>query len=270
MIFSMISSACPLLLCALGALFTEYAGILAMFIDGLLTFSSFMFYFFTIITGSSFFAAFLTIIFAAGLVLGLSFIVEKTKANPFMAGIGMNLLFSSLTSLFSSLFFHTQGVLYSPDFSFKPITVNAVSIPVTIALIIAAALFLKFTRAGVYFRITGSDCDVLEAKGVHPSIYRIFSWVIAATFTGIAGIFLSMRISSFVPNIASGRGWMALAAVFLGRKKIWKISLFTLIFCAADILSSSIQNFIPSIPSAFLLSFPYLIAVALACLSKDR
>ena len=269
MFFNMIASSTPLLLCALGALFTEYAGILAMFIDGLLSFSSFLFYFFTILSGSSFAGAALTIITATTLVFAFSIIVEKTKANPFIAGLGMNLFFTSLTSLISSLYFKTRGVLYSPDFQFMPVKVSIISIIVSIILIAAAIYLLKYTQTGVYFRITGSDAQVLEAKGVHPSLYRVFSWTIAAFFTAVAGIFLSAKISSFVPNIASGRGWMALAAVFLGRKKIWKITLFTIIFCAADIFSANIQNFIPSIPSSILLSFPYLIAVLLACVSKD-
>ena len=265
----MISSACPLLLCATGALFTEFAGILAMFIDGLLSFSAFLFYFFSILTGSPFLSAILTILSSATLVFVLSLIVEKSKANPFVAGIGMNLLFTSLTSLISSAYFKTRGVLYSENFSFRPATISTISILITIILITAVFFFLKYTRPGVYFRITGSDAQVLEAKGVHPSFYRISSWTISAFFTAIAGIFLCAKISSFVPNIASGRGWMALAAVFLGRKKIWKISLFTFIFCAADIFSTTIQNFIPQIPSSFLLSFPYMIAILLACISKE-
>ncbi len=264
----MISSACPLLLCAVGALFSEYAGILAMFIDGLLSFSAFLFYFYTIFTSSVFTAIILTIISSSGLVFILSLIVEKTKANPFVAGIGMNLFFTSLSSLISSLYFKTRGVLYSQDFSFRPADINIISIITSLILISAVFFFLKYTRQGIYFRITGSDSQVLEAKGVHPSFYRISSWTIAAFFTSIAGIFLCARISSFVPNIASGRGWMALAAVFLGHKKIWKISIFTIIFCAADIFSTTIQNYIPQIPSSFLLSFPYLIAILLACLPK--
>lgn len=266
MIFNMIASSTPLLLCALGALFSEYAGILAMFIDGLLNFSAFLFYFFAVTTGSPIAASALTIASITVAVLILAFIIEKTKANPFVAGLGMNLFFTSLTSLISSLYFKTRGVLYSQAFQFTPRNVSIISIIVTILLTLAAIYFLKYTQKGIYLRITGSDSHVLEAKGVHASIYRISSWVISSGFTAVAGIFLCAKISSFVPNISSGRGWMALAAVFLGRKKIWKISLFTLIFCAADIFSTNIQNFIPSIPSSILLSFPYLIAIILSCL----
>ena len=43
---------CPLLLAATGALFSEYAGCLALFMDGLISFSGFLTYAFTVATGS--------------------------------------------------------------------------------------------------------------------------------------------------------------------------------------------------------------------------
>ena len=50
---SLLSYSCPLILCSLGALFTEYAGCLALFLDGLVSFSAFLFYALTVGTGSA-------------------------------------------------------------------------------------------------------------------------------------------------------------------------------------------------------------------------
>ena len=45
----MISFSCPLLLCSMGALFSDYAGILAIFLEGLICFSAYLMFFFILI-----------------------------------------------------------------------------------------------------------------------------------------------------------------------------------------------------------------------------
>ena len=101
------------------------------------------------------------------------------------------------------------------------------------------------------------------AKGCSPVKFRILAWNIATFYGCISGCFLVLRIGSFVPNIASGRGWMALAAVFLGQKKYWKIITSVVIFCATDYLSSNIQNYTQAIPQYLLLALPYIICILL-------
>ena len=126
-----------------------------------------------------------------------------------------------------------------------------------------AVVFLKYSRDGLYLRVTGSDADVLKAKGVNPENLRSLSWCLAALYAALAGILLTLRLSSFVPNISSGRGWMALAAVFLGKKKPLRIVAAVIIFCLADIFSANIQNYITGIPTSLLISLPYLVSLLL-------
>lgn len=253
------SSACPLILCSFGALCSEYAGSLALFIEGLICFSGFLAYTFTVFTGSPFLGCMLAVISSILIIMIFSLLIEKCSGNKFIAGLALNLLFAALTSVFSSIIFGTQGVLTNPKFSFNVTTVKIISIVVTILISGTTIFFLSFTKPGIYLRITGSDNNVLVAKGVKTDFYRIFSWCATAFFSSIAGCLLVFRISSFVPNISSGRGWMALAAVYIGKEKPWKIILAVIIFCAVDILASNLQNFIPSIPSSILLALPYLI-----------
>lgn len=261
MFFSILYSSCPLLLCSIGALFSEYAGILALFMDGLITFSAFLTFLFTTLTHSIVAGCFISAAVSVLLIFLFALLLELFNANRFIAAMAMNLLFSSLPSFLSFVIFKTRGVLTSPEFTFAIGQVKLVSIFISIVLIGSGICFFVFTRQGLYLRITGSDSDVLRAKGVNPDFYRIISWLVAALYANVAGSFLAMRISSFVPNISSGRGWMALAAVFLGKKKPWRILLAVLLFCAADIFSANIQNVFQGIPNSVLLSFPYLIAL---------
>lgn len=269
MIFlDMISFSCPLLLCSMGALFSDYAGILAIFLEGLICFSAYLMFFFTTVTGSAFLGALFTCVVSVIAIFLFAFIIEKTGANPFIAATAINLLFAALPSLFASLSFGTRGVLSNDVFQFSVLNTKILTIIITAFVIAAAVLYLAKTKYGLYLRITGSDSDVLMAKGVDPVFCRISSWLFAALFASFAGIFLSMRISSFVPNISSGRGWMALAAVYLGKKNPLKISIAVLIFCSADFFAASIQNYLPAMPTSIVLALPYLITLLLISMEK--
>ncbi len=268
-LISALAYACPLILCSIGALFTEYAGCLALFLDGLVSFSAFLFYTFTVITGSPVAGAVLACLVAVVITLAFSAVVERGGANRFIAAIAMNLFFGAMTSCLSWVIFGTRGVLTNDLFKFSVGTARAAAVIVTAVFVAMAIIFLKYGRRGLYIRVTGSDADVLKAKGVNPGNLRTLSWGLASLYGTLAGILLALRLSSFVPNISSGRGWMALAAVFLGKKKPLRIVAAVLVFCLADLFAANIQNYLQGIPSSFLISLPYLVSLLLI-LIPDR
>ena len=271
MIFlDIISNSCPLILCSFGALCSEFAGVLALFLEGIICFSAFLFYFFTVTTENIILGFFLSTFCGILFTFLLSILIEKFKANYFIAGIAINLLFASIISCLSSIFFNTRGVLASPLLSFNITNVKLFTIFLSIILLTSGILFLYKTRNGLYLRITGTSSDVLFAKGVNPKKYRIISWSMASLFACVSGCFLVLRIGAFVPNISSGRGWMALAAVFLGQKKYWKIITSVAIFCATDYFSSNIQNYTQAIPKSVLLALPYIICILLIFISNHQ
>ena len=264
MIFEILVFACPLLLASAGALYSEYTGTLALYLEGSITLSAFLTFALTVITHNFILASFLTTLIISSILLFCGWIIEKYHGNVFITSLGLNLLFAGLSSFLSAIIFKTPGVLSSPLFAFNKTQVILYSIIITVILISVGGYVLFFTQKGVYFRTTGSDADVLKVKGINISNYKIASWSIAGLFASQAGTLLAMRVSSFVPNISAGRGWMALAAVYLGKKKLWKIIAFALLFCGADYLGANIQNFIPGIPSSLLLALPYLAVLLLS------
>jgi simple sugar transport system permease protein len=85
--------------------------------------------------------------------------------------------------------------------------------------------------------------------------------ILISGFTcGLAGAMLTLKLSAFVPNITSGRGWIALVAIYLGNKTPWGIVVASFIFGFAESLSNYAQGAI-NIPADFILAFPYLITV---------
>lgn len=265
---NILSFSCPLLLCAMGALYSDYAGILAIFLEGLVCFSAYFMFYFTVLTGSPALGLILTSLICIGSVVFFATLIEKLHSNPFIGATAINLLFSALPSFFAVIHFKNRGVLTNKAFYFTVSETKIFTIIISLTILILAFLFLLKTRRGLYLRITGSDADVLLAKGVNPVFCRIQAWGAAAFFASLAGCFLSMRVSSFVPGISSGRGWMALAAVYLGKKNPLRITISVLIFCAADFFASSIQNYLPALPTSVVLSLPYL--VILLVIGLDR
>ena len=131
---------------------------------------------------------------------------------------------------------------------------------------------LHFTRAGIYLRITGSSPDVLNIRGVHPSRWITVAWGVAAGCAALAGCVLAAGLGAFVPNMSAGRGWTALAAVFLGQKRTARTAVAVCVFTAAEYAANNIQR-IPgceNIPSAVLLSLPYMTALLLIGLGFSR
>jgi simple sugar transport system permease protein len=85
--------------------------------------------------------------------------------------------------------------------------------------------------------------------------------ILISGFTcGLAGAVLTLRLGAFVPNITSGRGWIALVAIYLGNKNPWGIVMAAFVFGFAESLSNYAQGAI-NVPADFILAFPYLITV---------
>lgn len=267
MFLNVIVSAVPLMFASLGALFSEYAGVLAVFIDGVINFSAFLTYAFTVWMGNVVLASFVSLAVCTLTILGFAFVTEKLKMNPFLSATALNLFYASMTSVLSSVFFGTRGVLSSPNFQFNPLVSKIGIVIFAFAAIVSSLLFLFKTPHGLYLRITGSDSDVLEVKGINSTRCRIYAWGLAAMFASFSGSILAIKINSFVPNISAGRGWIALAAVFIGKKKLPFVAAAVLIFCAADYLGITLQSVLPS---TAINAIPYLVALALISVVPNR
>ena len=265
MIFNVIVTAVPLMFASLGALVSEYAGVLAVFIDGVINFSAFLTYTFTVWTGNVFFAICLSALCSSLSIFLFAIITEKVRMNPFLSATALNLFYSSMTSVLSSLIFKTRGVLASPAFQFDHFATGVSVSGLALLVCVFALLFLFRTPHGIYLRITGSDSDVLEAKGISSMRCRIYAWGLSALFASMAGSVLALKIQSFVPNISAGRGWISLAIIFIGKKKLPFVAAAVLVFCAAEYFGITLQSFLPS---TAINSIPYLVALVLIAVQR--
>ncbi len=262
MILGLAASSCTLFLIAAGALYSEYAGRLALFLDAVINLSAFLFFTLFSVTGSTIFAFFAAVVISSLTVYASALLTEYLKADPFVAAIALSLIIEGTITAISVNIFGTRGVLTSENFMFPRADVRLTAAVVCAVLSVLLIIFLKTSVKGLYFRIAGTDSAVLEARGINSASYKCAAWPVSAFCASSAGCFYAAEISSFVPNIAGGRGWIALLLVFLGRKKPLYIAAAALFFAAAECFASYLPNALPNIPPALLISLPYLAALA--------
>ena len=260
----------PLLLASFGALISEYAGRTAVFIDGILNLSAFLCYAFTVLTKSPAAGCLLSGACCTAFIFLFLMFVEHVHANPFLASLALNIFSGALVSLLSVEMFGTRGVLTSPYFIFQALPARYGTAVAAYILAAAGIVFLFATKRGLYIRITGTDADVLLSKGINVSCNRVLSGCLAAVYASCAGCMLAIRLSSFVPNISSGQGWLALAAVFLGKRTSTGTIIAVITMCAAEYFASNMQNVLPHISTPLLLSFPYIMAIVLIFIEPGK
>ncbi len=261
-VYDAISIMTPFLLAAAGGLLTELSGALTIALEGFMLIGAFSGVVFAHILGST--AAGLAAGAAASVMFALLYgvVTYYLKANIFITGLAANLLASGLTAMLSFSIFGSKGVIRFPDV--KPLAaVGEFSIMVYISFVILVLLWfiLNKTPLGMRIRGTGYDSETIRSVGLKPEIYHLVSVLTAGAVCGLAGASLSLEISSFVPNMTAGRGWIALVVIYLGNRTFSGILAASFIFGLSISLSNYAQG-IMAIPSDIILAFPYLLTVS--------
>jgi simple sugar transport system permease protein len=277
-----LSSAAPLMLGSLGALLTELSGTLGIFIEGFMTLGSFFSYIFAARTGSAAAGIILAAVMAGLAGGGLSRFVHATGANPFIAGLALNLAAVGITDSLSIVWFGTKGVLRNPRLPVPgPVPIPFLeripllggilsgerpSVYAAWGLTLLTALIISRTRVGLRLRASGLSVMAAAERGIRPRRYREGAWAAAAFLAALAGAALTFRVGAYVPGGVAGRGWICLAAVFLGFRHVWGVALAALVFALAERIGLGVQTF-GALPATILLGFPSALALALYTLS---
>ncbi|MDR1507193.1 MAG: ABC transporter permease, partial [Treponema sp.] len=226
------TSAAPLILASLGALLTELAGTLGIFIEGFMNAGAFFSWVVAGWTGSVFWGTAISAAAAAAAGFGLARFVRKTGANPFIAGLAVNIAAGGITDYLSVLWFGTKGVLRNPVLAARygqtRLDVETVLpwmqgrlpwIWLSIAALILTILYVNHSPWGLRLKASGLAPEAAKERGIRPGRYWEVSWAAAAFLAVLAGAALCFRIGSYTPGCAAGRGWISLAAVFLGFRR---------------------------------------------------
>ncbi len=283
MIPSILNMAAPLLLAAAGGLLTELAGVLNIALEGSILVGAFFAVVATLHSGSP------SIGLIGGTVAGallagiLSWWVLSRRANLYIGGLAMNLLAGGITGTAATVMFGTRGNIRLEDSlrigelpilgSFATGAGKAASAgisPAVIAAALAAALLpllLRRTPFGLRLRATGEYPDALRCRGGTPETYKATALIISGAACGLAGAFLALDLGVYVPGMSAGRGWVALVAIFLGRRHPAGVVVACGLFAGAQYTGNMLQGR-DILPGTVMAALPYVVTVVLLVLAS--
>lgn len=157
------------------------------------------------------------------------------KANQVISGIAINIIALGLTNFL--LFVQSPGGkgfnalsanLRLPTLPTGPLARIPFIGPVlfqqniifycALAILIGIHFLLFHTNIGLRIRAVGEHPQAADTAGVNVRLVRYLCVVGSGLLSGLAGVFLSLGISGvFIPNMTSGRGFIALAAMVFGK-----------------------------------------------------
>lgn len=290
--------AIPLLLVALGGMFSERSGIVNIALEGIMLFGAFfgcLFVFF--IQGSSIdpqIVLLLGMIVAAitGFIysLLLSIAAVNMKADQTITGTALNMLVPAAILLFAKMYFNSDGITTNMNFYIKKVPSLSdipiigrilfqntyVTVYIGILLLIITTIIFYKTKFGLRLRACGEHPHAADSVGINVYIMRHAGVGLSGILGGIGGFFYAVGVMDGNTNGhtgVAGFGFLALAVMIFGQWKPIKIFLAALFFAFLRSVAYSV-SLIPfldvlHINQTFYKMLPYIATmVVLAFTSK--
>jgi len=269
--------ATPILLAALGGLYSTAAGVTNIALEGMMLLGSFA----AVVASYALQSAWLGLLAAVlvgamfGALLGLLSI--RLKANHIVAGIAINIVATGLTIYLLRVLFGVRGSFQSerivglPNVSIPilksiPIVSDLIGAGnpifyVSLVLVPLSVILLYKTAFGLRIRAVGESPSAAESVGIDIARIRYFCTTFSGVLCGLAGAYLSIgHLTLFTEGMSSGRGWLGLSAMVFGNQTPVGAFFASWAFGFADALQMRLQGM--GIPSQFVQMIPYFLVLA--------
>ena len=265
----------PLVLVAMGGLFSERSGVFAIGLEGFMLIGSFA----SIAVGAATHSWSLAVLGAAtvGCVVACIFAVATVTfgAEQIVSGIAVNIAVLGLTGFLLQAMYGLSGApmvevgrnIPLPALSSLPgigpvlFDQGALTYLAYILVPLIAWIFAR-TRIGLIVTATGEHAAAVATSGISVTRVRYLAVVTSGALAGIGGAALALQqTDTFAANLTNGRGYIALAGLILGRWNPVGAALSVLLFGAADALQTQIQVISIPVSSYIVQMLPYLAAI---------
>jgi ABC-type uncharacterized transport system permease subunit len=271
LVWSTMRVATPLVLAALGGMFSERSGVINIALEGKMLAGAFTAAAVTYaadtklgLGNASPWVGLLAAI-AAGLFIAAIYAVTciRFKADQVVSGAAINILMLGIPGFLSGAFFLSSGS--TPQLP-KEHLIPWTPIIIAFALVPISWYVMYRTPFGLRLRAVGEKPEAADAAGVSVKRMRYSGVLLAGVLAGIGGAYLSIGQSSlFTRNMTSGRGFIALAALIFGKWKPFQTMLACLLFGFTEAVSYQMQAVkLPSgddIPVQFIQMVPYVVTI---------
>ncbi len=289
---STIRLAAPLVLAALAGLYSERAGVIDIGLEGKMLAAAFAAAATAAVTGSAWLGL-LAGIAASCLLAGVhGFACISQKGNQVVSGMAINTIALGLTAVLASAWFAMGGRTPSLEGAARfgevtlplagtlsgvpvlgPIYADLISghtllVYVAVAMVPLTAWVVYRTRFGLRLRAVGENPAAVDTAGISVPALRYRAVLVTGVLCGIAGAYLSTaQGAAFQENMTAGKGFLALAALILGKWRPWPTLAACLLFAAADALQTRLQGVpvpgIGEVPVQLIEALPYIVTVVL-------
>jgi simple sugar transport system permease protein len=205
---------------------------------------------------------------AAGMLVAAIHAVAciRYKADQVVSGTAINILMIGVPALLSGALFQSTGS--TPQIP-KEDLIQTAPIVIAFALVPLTWYVLYRTPFGLRLRAVGENPEAADTAGISVARIRYTAVLLSGALAAIGGAYLSIGQSSlFTRNMASGRGFIALAALIFGKWRPVQTMLACLLFGFAEALSIQLQGVaIPlmgvkkEIPVQFIQIIPYVLTM---------
>ncbi|RUL55195.1 ABC transporter permease [Lysinibacillus antri] len=282
---SAIFYAAPLIMTAIGGVFTERSGVVNIGLEGIMIIGAASSIIFNLTFADQFGNLTPWLGLLVGMVLGillssiLAVAAVSLRADQTVSGVALNML-GLAVAVFTVKMLYDKGQTDSiterfsrfdiPILSDIPIIgkmlfvdVYATSILAIVIAFIAWFIIYK-TPFGLRIRAVGEHPMAADTMGVNVTKMRYIAVMISGALGGIGGAIYAQAISgNYSATTISGQGFMAIAAMIFGK---WHplgalgAALFFGFAQALSVIGSSIP-FIKDIPSVYLFILPYVLTI---------
>lgn len=276
--------ATPIGFAALGGVLAERSGVYNVGLEGMMLWGAFGAAAGTYLTGSPVAGLVAGVLLGAVAGLLLALLCVNLAVNQLVAGIAINLLCAGLTAFLARALFGLAGggtavsgfaSLPVPYLSGLPLIGTALfnqdplayMLPVLVA---AVTICLYRTQAGLRLRAAGESPRAADSAGVNVTAVRYVSLALSGAFAAAGGCHLVLcQVYIFSEGMSAGKGFIALAAIILGRWHPVGAVVAALFFGLCDALQLQLQFSNPLVPYQIFLILPFAASlVALVWFNK--
>ena len=269
-------AAVPITFGALAGVLCERSGVINIAIEGQFLAGAFTAAVFASILGSAWWGLVGGILAGALVGLMLAGLTIRFAADQIVSGVVLIVFATGVTSFLTS-----QLLAGTPSWN-APVRFQAFALPVLgdlpllgpivfnqtvlVYLMLAAVVAVQFglfrTRWGLRLRSVGEHPAAADTVGIGVLGTRYRAVMLGGVLAGIGGSWFTLEAASqFSKEMTGGRGFIALAAMLVGRYSPVGALGAGLLFGFADALATALQRLPVPIPSSLLRATPYVITI---------
>jgi len=282
---AMFRLATPLILAAVGGSFGSKTGVFNIALECFMLSAAFFAMCGSYLTQSPYIGALTGVLTGMILAAVFGFFVFHLGSNSIVVGIAMNTGAWGFTTLLLTTIFGTRGSFMHANIrSFPPIDISWLqNIPYlnqvlnrhimltyfALIFVVIMTIIMYKTPFGLRARGVGINEKAAQTTGVSVLKYRWITTLITGAFVGLAGAFLPLSgVSMFAENMSAGRGFLAVAAIMIGKGNPLKVALSCLLFAYADALTIGFQNM--GVPSQIVMTLPYSATIVIMFIASFK